>query len=74
MDKRSYGENWVKKITYDNGLAKLYKKIVEKMLKIFDKVIKFIKETLKNWKVELTAEGKKFAEVKIQRGIFHGDA
>ena len=29
---------------------------------------------MKNWKVELTAGGKSLAEVKIQRGIFHGDA
>ena len=28
----------------------------------------------KNWKVELTARGKPFVEVKIQRGIFKGDA
>ena len=29
---------------------------------------------MKNWKVELTAGGKSLAEVKIQKGIFQGDA
>ena len=45
-----------------------------KMYKISDKVIKFIEETMKNWRVELTARGKSFAQVKIQGGIFQGDA
>ena len=40
------------------------------MYKIFDEVIKFIKETMKNWRVKLKAEGKSLAEVKILRGIF----
>ena len=44
------------------------------MYKIFDKVIKFIMETMKNWKVELTAAEKLLAEVKIQWGIFQGGA
>ena len=43
------------------------------MYKIYDKVIKFITEAMKNWKVELTAERKIETEVKIQRGIFQGD-
>ena len=30
-------------------------------------------ETMKNWKVELTAGDKTLAEVKILRGIFQGD-
>ena len=38
------------------------------------KVIKFITETMKNWKVELRAWGKTLAELKIQRGIFLWDA
>ena len=42
------------------------------MYKISDEVIKFIKETMKNW-VELTAEGKSLAEVKIQKGMFQRD-
>ena len=45
-----------------------------KMYKISDEVIKFIKETMKNWRVVLTVGGKRFAEVKIQRGIFLEDA
>ena len=40
---------------------------------ISDEVIKLIVETMKNWRVELTVEGKNLAEVKIQRGIFQGD-
>ena len=31
-----------------------------KISKIADKVIKFIEETMKNWRVKLTAGGKKF--------------
>ena len=43
------------------------------MYKISDEVIKFIEENMKNWRVELTARGKRLAEVKIRRGIFQGD-
>ena len=42
------------------------------MYKISDKIIKFITEAMKNWKVGLTAGGKALAEVKIQRGNFRG--
>ena len=41
------------------------------MYKISNKVIKFITETMKNWKAELTAGGKTL-EVKIQRDMFQG--
>ena len=44
------------------------------MNKISDKVIKFIKNTMKNWRVELKAGIKSVAEVKIQRGISFKDA
>ena len=44
------------------------------MYKISDEVIKFIEKTVKNWWVELTVGGQSFAEMKIQRGIFQGDA
>ena len=40
------------------------------MYKISSEVMEFIENTIKNWKVELTAKGKSFAEVNIQRGIF----
>ena len=43
------------------------------MYKISDKVIKFITEVMKNWKVELTAGGKTVAGVKMPRAIFQGD-
>ena len=44
------------------------------MYKISDEVISFIEQTMKTWKVELTTEGRRLAEVKIQRCIFEGDA
>ena len=43
------------------------------MYMVADKVIKFIEETMKNCRAELTAGGKSLAEVKIQGGIFLGD-
>ena len=44
------------------------------MYKISDEVINFIDKTMKTWRVELTAGGRKLAEAKIQRGIFQEDA
>ena len=44
------------------------------MYKITDQVVQFIEKTMKTWSVELTAGGQSLAEVKIQRGIFQGDA
>ena len=40
------------------------------MYKISDEVIKFIENTMKNWRVELTVKGKSLAGVKTQREIF----
>ena len=45
-----------------------------KMYKISDAVIKFIEKIMQTWWVKLKAGGKILAEVKIQRGIFQGDA
>ena len=45
-----------------------------KMYKISDEVINFIDKTMKTWRVELTAGGRRLTEAKIQRGIFQGDA
>ena len=45
-----------------------------KMYKISDEVINFIDQTMKTWRVELTAGGRTLAEAKIQRGIFQEDA
>ena len=45
-----------------------------KMYKISHEVINFIEQTMKTWKVELTAGGRSIAETKIQRGIFQGYA
>ena len=44
-----------------------------KMYKISE-VIHFIEKTMKTWRVELTAGGRRLAEAKVQRGIFQGDA
>ena len=43
------------------------------MYKVSDEIINFIDKTMKTWRVELTAGGRKLAETKIQRGIFQGD-
>ena len=45
-----------------------------KMYKIPHEVIKLLEQTMKTWRVELTAGGRSIAETKIQRGIFQGDA
>ena len=44
------------------------------MFKISDAVINFVKKNMKTWRVKLTAVGRRFAETKIQGGIFQGDA
>ena len=44
------------------------------MDKICNEVIKFTEETMKSWRIELTAGGNSLAKAKIQRGIFQGDA
>ena len=45
-----------------------------KRYKVSDEVKKFMKNTMENWRVQLTAQGKDLAEVKIQRMIFLEDA
>ena len=45
-----------------------------KIYKIPDQIVQFIEKTMQNWRVELKAGRKSLAEVKIQRGIFHGEA
>ena len=72
MEKPSYGLDSIQK-AYDvlphswiiNSL---------KMYKISHEVINFINKTMKTLRVELTAGERSFAEKKIQRGIFQGDA
>ena len=44
-----------------------------KIYKISGEIIKFIENIMKNWRVELIAEAKDLAEVKILRSIFQGD-
>ena len=44
------------------------------MYKILDEVINFIKKTMKTYREELTAGGRRLAEAKIQRDIFQGYA
>ena len=45
-----------------------------KMYKVSHEVINFIEQTMKTWRVDLTAGGRSIAETKIQRGIFQGGA
>ena len=45
-----------------------------KTYKISHEVINFIEQTMKTWRVELTAGRRSIAETKIQRGIFQRDA
>ena len=45
-----------------------------KMYKISHEVINCIEQTMKTWRVELTAGGRSLAETNIQRGIFQVDA
>ena len=45
-----------------------------KMYKISYEVINFVDITIKTWRVESTAGGRRLAEAKIRRGIFQGDA
>ena len=45
-----------------------------KMYEIPDQFLQFIKKIIQTWRVELTAVGQSLADVKIQRGIFQGDA
>ena len=44
------------------------------MYKIPDEVIQFIEKIMETWRVHLLEGGKSLAEIKIQRGISHGDA
>ena len=45
-----------------------------KMFKISGEVIKFIENTMKNWRQEITKGEKRLAEAKIQIGSILGDA
>ena len=44
------------------------------MYKISHEIINFNENTMKTWRVQLTARGRSLAETKIQIGIFQGDA
>ena len=44
------------------------------MYKISHEVLGFIEKTMKTWKVEITAGERILAELKVQKGIFQGDA
>ena len=45
-----------------------------KMHKITNQIVQFIEKTMQTWRVELAIEEQNLAAVKIQRGIFQGDA
>ena len=64
-------------IDYKKAYDMVPQSLIMKCLKIFKishEVINFIEKTMKTWRVELTAGEKSLAEIKIQRGIFQGDA
>ena len=48
--------------------------IIDCVNKISDKIIKFITEAMKNWKVKLATGRKSLAELKIQIGLFQVNA
>ena len=70
------GSKYRQNVDYDNNNnnnnnpAKLDNKLPQNV----QNIINFIEKTMKTWKVELTAGGRSLAEVKVQRGIFQGDA
>ena len=65
--RKSLALTWIshRKVN-DIGLKKWMKESW-KMYQISNKIINFITEAMKNWKVEITAGGKAFEEVKIKR-------
>ena len=69
--KYNYGVDYYKKA--NDMVSQTWIIDCVKMYKISDKVIKFITESMKNLKVELTVGGITLAEVKIQKGIFQRD-
>ena len=42
--------------------------------KIAHNVKAFLEKTMKHWRVELTSDGERLAEVSVRRGIFQGDS
>ena len=72
MEKFIYGLDWLQK-PYDM-VPQNWTLHCLKMYKIPDQVLQFIEKTMETWRVDLTAGWKSLAEVKIQRGIFQGDA
>ena len=69
--KSSYGLDWQQKGVW-YGPTKLDNKLSQNVQNI--RSHKIYRETMKTWRVQLTAGGKSLAEAKIQRGIFQGDA
>ena len=67
----NYGVDWLHEDLW-YGPTKLDNR--RKTYKISDEFIKFIENTTKNWIQELVAGWKSLAKVKIQGGIFQGDA
>ena len=56
---------WIDNKNANDMVPESWKIDCQKMYKIFDKIINFITETMKNWKTELTVGGKALAVVKI---------
>ena len=73
-EKHSYGLDWQQKSIW-HGATKLDNKLPQNVQNITwsHKLLPYEK-TMKTWRVELTAGRRNVAEIKIQRGIFQGDA
>ena len=67
-NKSSYDVNWLKNAFDMVPQSKLLHCL--KMYKIPDEIIKFIEQTMENWRGELTAWVKSLPEVEIQKCIF----
>ena len=67
-EKSCYGLDWQQKKAYDM-VPHCWIINSPKMYKISDEVINFIDKTMKTWRVELTAGGRRLAEAKIHRGF-----
>ena len=47
---------------------------VVEMMGVADNVRSLLEASMRNWKTELSADGKSLDVVNIKRGIFHGDS
>ena len=72
--RKDLGMAWIDYKTVNDMVPQSWILHCLKMYKIPDEVVKSMKKTTKIWRVKLTAGGKSLAKVKLQRGMFQGDA